>query len=264
MAEPQPALPWLQSQYQTAGQLINDVAVEVGLSASGAPLASQDPNFVQLKVLANLGGRDLVKQHPWQLFQRSYTFVTVSSGPPPPTGLTTYPLPLDYLEGIDQTAWNRTARLPMAGPLLPQGWEWLVGLVSNQFTIYLGFRIWGGVFAVYPSPNPANQTIAYEYQSKNWIQPVGTSDIADRNYLIQNPADLIIFEPNMFTRMLKLRFLDAKGFDTGTAMADFDNAFSSVTGPDSQSPKLNLANTGWGMRYLDALNNVPPSGFGMP
>jgi hypothetical protein len=263
---PVPPIPWLQAQYQNAGQIINDVAVEMGLAKSNAPLSSQDPNFIQLQTLANLTGRDLVKKYEWQLFTISYTFETVSSGPPPPDGITYYPTPNDFYKMVDQTAWNRTSRLPMAGPLSAQAWEWLVGLVSNQFTIYLGFRMWGGQFAIYPSPNPASQEIAFEYQSSSWLLPAAAADASapNRTNLIVNASDLVLYDPLLFGRALKVRLLAAKGFDNTDAVADFEQIWESVVGPDAAAAKLNLADNGFGMRYLDALNNVPPSGFGMP
>ena len=63
---------------------------------------------------------------------------------------------------------------------------------------------------------------------------------------------------------MKAAFLAAKGFDSTAADAEFDTAVDNAVGNDSGASKLNLSDNGWGMRYLDALNNVPPSGFGMP
>jgi hypothetical protein len=261
--EPTPTIGWLQAQFPSIGTLINNVAVECGLSASAAPLSSTDPNFVQMVVLANKLGKQLMRRAEWQLLNRTYTFTTNSSGPPTPE-VSFYPLPNDFNRMINQTAWNRTSRLPMAGPLTAQGWEWLVGLVSNQFTIYLGFRQWGGTFAVYPSPNPAAQTIAFEYQSNAWVQPAGTTTIDQRTQVVAAPGDIPIFDELMFQCGLKAAFLAAKGFDSSAASAEFDEALDNAIGSDAGAPKLNMSDNGFGMRYLDALNNVPPSGFGQP
>ena len=131
--EPTPGIGWLQAQFPSIGTLINNVAVEVGLNASAAPLSSTDPNFVQMVVLANKLGKQLMRRCEWQLLNRTYTFQTVNTGPPTPD-VTFYALPNDFNRMINQTAWNRTSRLPMAGPLTAQGWEWLVGLVSATST----------------------------------------------------------------------------------------------------------------------------------
>ena len=261
--EPQPNIGWIAAQFPTIATLINNVAVEVGLNASPAPLASTDPNFVQLIVLANKLGKQLMRRHEWQLLNRTYTFTTNSSGPPTPE-VSYYPLPVDFNRIINQTAWNRTSRLPMAGPLTAQGWEWLVGLVSNQYTIYLGFRQWQGTFAVYPSPNPASQTIAFEYQSNSWVQPAGTNTIDQRLQVLTSPGDIPLFDELMFQCGLKAAFLAAKGFDSSSAADEFDAAVDNAIGTDAGAPKLNMSDQGFGMRYLDAMNNVPPSGFGQP
>ncbi len=261
--EPQPSLGFIQAQFPTIATLINNVAVEVGLNASAAPLSSTDPNFVQMVVLANKLGKQLMRRCEWQLLNRTYSFTTNSGGGPTPD-ISMYQLPNDFNRIINQTAWNRTSRLPMAGPLTAQGWEWLVGLVSNQYTIYLGFRQWGGTFVVYPSPNPANQTIAFEYQSNAWVQPNGTSILGDRTQVITGPGDIPLFDELMFQCGLKAAFLAAKGFDSTSADAEFDSAVDNAVGTDQGAPKINMSDNGFGMRYLDALNNVPPSGFGQP
>jgi hypothetical protein len=261
--EPQATIGWLNAQFPSAQTLINNVAVEVGLNSSAAPLSSTDPNFVQLQVLANKLGKQLLRRNEWQLLNRTFTFTTVNTGPPTPQ-VSFYPLPVDFNRIINQTAWNRTSRLPMAGPLTAQGWEWLVGLVSNQYTIYLGFRQWQGTFAVYPSPNPASQTIAFEYQSNAWVQPAGTNTTDQRQQTLQSPGDLVLFDEMMFQCGLKAAFLAAKGFDSTAAAQEFERAVDFAVGTDAGAPKINMSDNGFGMRYLDALNNVPPSGFGQP
>src|SRR5262249_37834370 len=152
--EPSPTLGWLQAQFLSIGTLINNVAVEVGLAASAAPLSSSDPNFVQMVVLANKLGQELLRRAEWQQLNRTYTFTTNSSGPPTPE-VSFYPLPNDFNRMINQTAWNRTSRLPMAGPLTAQGWEGLVGPGSNPITNYLGFPQRQRAVAILPTPHPA-------------------------------------------------------------------------------------------------------------
>ena len=68
----------------------------------------------------------------------------------------------------------------------------------------------------------------------------------------------------MFQCGLKAAFLAAKGFDSSAAAEEYMRAVDNAVGNDAGAPKLNLTDSGWGMRYLDALNNVPPSGFGQP
>ena len=93
--EPTPSVGWLQAQFPSIGTLINNVAVECGLNSSPAPLSSTDPNFVQMLVLANKLGKQLMRRAEWQLLNRTYTFTTNSSGPPTPD-VTFYPLPNDF------------------------------------------------------------------------------------------------------------------------------------------------------------------------
>ena len=152
--EPTPGIGWLQAQFPSIGTLINNVAVEVGLNASAAPLSSTDPNFVQMVVLANKLGKQLMRRCEWQLLNRTYTFQTVNTGPPTPD-VTFYALPNDFNRMINQTAWNRTSRLPMAGPLTAQGWEWLVGLCQQPVRHLPGLPAVGRDVCRLPEPQPS-------------------------------------------------------------------------------------------------------------
>ena len=56
------------ARWDDAGTIINDAAVEVGLSAVADPFASADPAFVQLCRLLTSAGRELLGMHQWHKF----------------------------------------------------------------------------------------------------------------------------------------------------------------------------------------------------
>lgn len=151
----------------TAGDVINEAAVEVGLSAVPDPYASLDPNFIQIRQLLKSLGREIVHTRQWNVLRRQWSFTTVA-------GQGVYPLPADYHNMIDQTWWNRTNRLPVGGPLSAQEWQYLkarmVGVVFNVL-----FRPMQGSLTLYPDTStPAGFEIYYEYQSEWWVRsPVG-------------------------------------------------------------------------------------------
>lgn len=63
--------------YDTAAEIISDVALEVGLGAIiGDPFGSQDANILQLCGLLKSGGRKLVFSRDWTYLVAEYTFVT--------------------------------------------------------------------------------------------------------------------------------------------------------------------------------------------
>lgn len=148
--------------FTTAGDIINEAAVEIGLSAVPDPYTSTDPNFVQLRQLLKSLGREIVHARRWTILRRERAFTTVA-------GQAIYPLPADFHEMLPQTWWNRTNRLPVGGPLSPQEWQYLkarlVGVVFNVL-----FRPMQNVIELYPSNTPAGYDIVYEYQSEWWVK----------------------------------------------------------------------------------------------
>ncbi len=55
------------ARLSSAGDIINRVAVEVGISVGQDPLASPDEAFVQLSGLINAAGQELIELHQWQI-----------------------------------------------------------------------------------------------------------------------------------------------------------------------------------------------------
>ena len=148
--------------WPTAGDIVNDAAVEVGLADTSDPFNSTDANVIQLCRLLKSCGRELVQARNWTYLRREYTFTTV-------TGQSTYSIPSDYLRMYDQSGWNRTNRLPLSGPMSPQEWQYLKArLVGVVFTVL--FRPMNGVMVLYPDTNtPGGYVIAYEYGSTSWV-----------------------------------------------------------------------------------------------
>ena len=149
--------------FTTAGDIVNEAAVEIGLSAVSDPYASTDPNFVQLRQLLKSLGREIVHTRRWTILRRERSFTTVQ-------GQAIYPLPADFHEMLPQTWWNRTNRLPVGGPLSPQEWQYLkarlVGVVFNVL-----FRPMQGIIELYPDTNtPGGYNVVFEYQSEWWCK----------------------------------------------------------------------------------------------
>jgi len=243
--------------WPTAGEVVSDAAVEIGLSSSPDPFSSSDPNIVQLCQLLKSVGRDLLNQREWSYLRKEASFTTVQNQ-------SLYPLPGDFWYMIDQTWWNRTNRLPVGGPLSPQEWQYLkarlVGVVFNVL-----FRPAQGQIELYPNTNtPGGQDIFYEYGSRYWVSSAATPTVL--GYPFPTVSDqLVWFDSLLLTRALKLAFLKAKGFDTTAAAVDYASTLESVKGADAPSPVLSVTRGG-GMRgVVDPLigtQSVPITGYG--
>jgi hypothetical protein len=131
-------------------------------------------------------------------------------------------------------------------------------LVSE--TIYVSFRENQGQFWVFPQPPPVGITIVFEYASRNWVLENGIPDTyADE---VNNSGDIILFEPYLFERLLKTRFLEARGFDSTAALQQYQLAFKSWSGKDKGAPILSAGRNGRTVRYLNPICNTPDTGYG--
>lgn len=241
------------ARWDDAGTIINDAAVEVGLTAVTDPFASNDPAFVQLCRLLTSAGRELLGLHQWQKFVATHQITT--------TALDTgeYPLPDDFLYIIDQTGWTPTNRLPLGGPLSAQDWSFIVGSDWNQYTIYVSFREFDGSFWIQPNnPVPEGIEITFEYITNTWAED--SSSV--RLNRVTASDDIVFFPPVLIMKMLKLRFLEAKGFDTTAALGQFNTALATWLPKDKSAPVLSMSNRRL-FPYLD-WRNIPETNFGPP
>lgn len=162
--------------WSTAQTLINRAAVQLGLatgpiSTMTDPFASIDPNMIQLCDYLTSLGDDLTIYHNWPQLRRE---CVISTSP----GTNFYNLPADFHEMIDQSGWNRSTRMPLAGPATVQEWQYLKSRAPSLL-INVVFRLAGDVsntvqtIEVNPNASPPTATIAFEYISTFWAMATG-------------------------------------------------------------------------------------------
>jgi len=235
-----------------AGTIINDAAVEMGLSSSSDPFASSDPNFIQLKTFLKSLGQDLWRRHTWPALTKVYTFTTDA-------GDGSYGLPEDFGYFINDTAWNRSTRLPVY-PLTNRQWQAIKG-TSTQTTYTQFFRIRQHQLETLPDTEmPAGQTWAFEYVSRFWVQEM--SGTAPTKTAPTRSDDIPWFDPLVLVRGLKWYWLDAKGLPTAASAKErFDETLYLVMGDDAVAPTINT--TGRRAVHLIDAANLPDSGHGV-
>jgi hypothetical protein len=241
------------SRYFNANQIMNRVAVEVGIPASNDAFSDNDQSFLQMGALLNSCGQELSAIFDWEI--QSLPF-EVTVGPNDTTGI--YLLPTDYGSMVDQSGWDLINNVPIRGPLSDQEWALLLGRNFLTNTIYPAFRINQGKLEIYPSPPPEGSRYSFQYEAIGWaFNGFGFSDE------VTNGAELVAYNPIMFIKMLKYKWLSAKGMDSSMAQLEFDNLLQSQLGKDRGAPLLNAGHGGFGIRYLDNFYNSPDSGYGM-
>lgn len=246
------------ARYETATNIINQTAAECGLTPVSDPFAVSDPAFTQLIALLTSAGREMLGLHQWQKFVRLHTITTgvADSG--------VYDLPDDFGYFIDQTGWTPTNAgdgLPLGGPLSEQDWTYLVNTNLASSTVFVSFRIADGTFQVLPQPPPENITINFEYVSRYWVALAGAPTVPAQDSVTASD-NIVLYEPILMVKFLKLRFLEAKGFDTTAASGQFLTMFQSWTGKDNSAPILNMSTS----RFFPYLGwrNIPETNYGLP
>ncbi len=196
---------------ESANEILNRVAVEVGLAPSANAWADQSQHYQQMRYLLQTAGEELLLAYPWNWGVREHQIITKAgdSGD--------YVLPEDFLHMIDQTGWDRTSNVPLLGPLSPQEWTYLRGRNLVSGTIYASFRLKEGQFSLFPQPPPLGVNIHFEYQSTLWVSDgTGSPKFYDK---VTAGSDRILFDRTLITRFLKFKWLEAKGFDTTAPMS---------------------------------------------
>jgi hypothetical protein len=234
----------------SANEIINRAASEIGLEP--VPSTFSVDSFRQLRYLLDSAGQEMVEMFHWPVLNKTHQITTAALD----TG--DYDLPLDFAYMIEQTGWDRSNNLPLAGPLSAQNWTYVLGRDLLNTTIYASFRMRDSKFSIFPQPPPVGLDINFEYISRNWI--VSADGLLERDVLVEE-SDYIKFEPILMIKLLKAKYLEAKGFDSTAARREFGRVYDAAMGHSESAPMLNAAGTRRSV-YLDTYRNTPDTGYG--
>ena len=244
------------ARYLSVNDIINRAALECGLRPSAAPVSDVDENFQQMVALLDSAGQEMSELNAWPSLIRKLTLVA----PDAVDGM--FDLPPDFNYMIDQTGWDRKNRVALGGPLSPQDWTYLQGRDLVSQSIYVVFRQAQGKLEVFPQPPPEGMEITFEYISRNWLQEVGQDDIEQFRDTIGDGSNLCLLPGLMMIKMLKMKWLSAKGFDATAASLEFDTIFQGQIGKAEGAPILSAGQNGRTFPYLSPLFNTGDSGYG--
>ncbi len=252
------------ARFDTAGNIISDAAVELGLGAVPGrdPFASSDPAMQQMCALFGCVGQSLAKRHEWEHLIINAQ-ILVAQGD---TG--DYDLPTDFVRMVERTAWDTGKRLPLIGPLSPQQWEYLKVWMNSAF-FYIGYRVTNTQLRVFPQPPPVGAAISMEYRSSSWVIPVaqftGQYETLGPNGA-DKPAlsgDVCLLDPTLLNHAIKLEFKKARGFDTTAVEKDFKEALELSLNIATEAPTLKLSGGHSGFDApLIGPGNIPITGIG--
>ena len=165
-----------------------------------------------------------------------------------------YDLPVDYYSTVNRTHWDKSKRWEMLGPESPQQWEWLLsGYISTGPRIR--WRLLGQYFQIWPGMN-AGELLGFEYRSKGWAY--NASGIVQNSMTADN--DTCIYPDRVIVLATKLKYFEAKGFDTTALYRDYLMELEAAIAQDTAAANLSFAPRPG--TVLIGYDNIPDSGYG--
>jgi hypothetical protein len=239
-----------------ASDIVKQVGVDVGLPTVTDPFTSNDPQYQRLITILNICGNQMLDQYSWARMYRLFTFNTI-----PNTQV--YQLPNDFNNVVPDTLWQPNNTFANGyGSTSPQIWQY-VTVVPLVGTITIVYREKQGVFNILPVPQSI-YPISFEYESRAWVSTLLPSD--ENTVFRDNVTSgsmYILHDPTLFMAFLKMKFLEAVGFDTQKATDTFNILLDQRTSKDVSAPRLSMAGNGMfsSGRLLNGLN-VPQTDYG--
>ncbi len=165
-----------------------------------------------------------------------------------------YALPDDYDSIVPRTQWDKSKHWEMLGPEDAQQWEWLLsGYISTGPRIR--WRLYGDYFQIWPGYS-TNEYLGYEYRSKGWAR---AADGAVKNSFTLD-TDTCIYPDRVMVLTTKLKYFQAKGFDTTALYRDYLTELETSMAQDTSAANLSFAPRPGNI--LIGYDNIPDSGYG--
>jgi hypothetical protein len=165
-----------------------------------------------------------------------------------------YDLPDDYDSIVPRTQWDKSKHWEMLGPEDAQQWEWLLsGYISTGPRIR--WRLYGDYFQIWPGYS-TNEYLGYEYRSKGWAR---AANGAVKNSFTLD-TDTCIYPDRVMVLTTKLKYFQAKGFDTTALYRDYLTELETAMAQDTSAANLSFAPRPGNI--LIGYDNIPDSGYG--
>jgi len=165
-----------------------------------------------------------------------------------------YALPSDYDSIVPRTQWDKSKHWEMLGPESAQQWEWLLsGFISTGPRIR--WRLLGNYFQIWPG-NSTNENLGFEYRSKGWA--LSAAGVVQNSFTADN--DTCIYPDRLMVLSTKLKYFQAKGFDTTALYRDYLTEFETSVAQDTSAANLSFAPRPG--TVLIGWDNIPDTGYG--
>jgi hypothetical protein len=201
-----------------------------GFNVPSSFFTSGDPTAVQCVALANRAGRTLEQDCRGSELLTEHTFVTVAD-------TATYAKPSDFRAFGEMSQWDRTNQWRLTGPTPSIVWQWLKSGISVASTANKWFMVRGAYITIYPTPSVSDETIAFDYYSKNWVTKASDSTNTDE---WSADGDTARIDEDLILLSLKWRFLQAKGMPYEPEYREYENILSAMQDSNGGRNIINL------------------------
>lgn len=146
-----------------------------------------------------------------------------------------YDLPDDYEAIVPRTQWDKSKHWEMLGPEDAQQWEFLQsGYISTGPRVR--WRLLGGTFQIWPGFSN-EEFLGFEYRSKGWANTA--AGVAKNSFTLD--SDTCIYPDRLMVNATKLKYFEAKGFDTTAMYRNYVLEMESAKALDMSSANLSFA-----------------------
>ena len=165
-----------------------------------------------------------------------------------------YDLPSDYESIVPRTMWDASKKWEMLGPEDAQQWEWLLnGYISTGPRVR--WRLYGNYFQIWPGFSN-DEYLGFEYRSKGWA--ASSTDVVQNSFTAD--ADTCIYPDRLMVNGTKLKYFEAKGFDTTAMYRNYMEELEAAKAQDMSAANLSFAPRPG--TVLIGYDNIPDSGYG--
>lgn len=165
-----------------------------------------------------------------------------------------YAFPSDYDSIVPRTQWDKSKHWEMLGPEDAQQWEWLLsGFISTGPRVR--WRLFGEYFQIWPGFSNA-ENLGFEYRSKAWA--ASAAGVPKNSFTAD--TDTCIYQDRLMVLMCKLKYFEAKGFDTTAMYRNFIAELETDIAQDTSFANLSFAPKPGNI--LIGYDNIPDTGYG--
>lgn len=246
----------------TLQSIVDTCCTLLSLAKETSAVGATDPAKVLLVQSANLASLELSTAYEWTDLIRHGEIQVVSSAVPP-AGIGSeigFPLPVDFDRFVDQTQWNGSSQMPALGPVRPQGWQaYMQFPIGTTFTLTWQVRE-GKVWFLDPPPAPGH-TFRFMYMSNAIVRDADDPNLFKN--IARKDGDQFLLDPLLILLLTRLKWLEAKGFDSSSAARDFSTSWDARVGMKRGAQVLDMSGARSANRLLDA-SNLPETGYAIP